>query len=144
VRVADRDHELADPQLGRVAELGGVRSSSLTDGEVRRVGADELDAKSPSTNDAVSRREPSTTVRRRDENPSRLSTPLRRRVGCGVRDRGRQAFVDRDHGRSGSAHLVDDELRWHESEGTTRYGCRRAVEVTRDAVLTIRSTGRTS
>ena len=44
VRVADRDHELADPQRGRVAELGRLQPRRLgpQDREVRqRVGADD-------------------------------------------------------------------------------------------------------
>ena len=65
VRVADRDHELADLEVVGVAELGGHEVAVL-DAQHRqvgeRVGADHREAVSrPSTNDARPCAPPSTT-----------------------------------------------------------------------------------
>src|SRR2546423_13235570 len=149
MRIADRDHELADAELRGIPELGRrevvrVRPEPGQIGE--RIRADDAGRDLPPVHERGRHpRRAFDDVRRGDDeavpadHDPAAAAPLAAQVG----DRGRQAFVDRDHGpgvRVERVVLVDDELQCHATDGSApvMVAVVPEVEVTRDgAVLTI-------
>ena len=109
VRVADRDHELADPQPLGVAQLGGDEVVRLgpKHGEVGvRVGADDVEAQLAAVDErgAAGPRRALDHVRRGEQEPVRRDHHRAAAAGppaardAEVRHRRREPLGDRDHG----------------------------------------------